>query len=36
MYIAHNKESATIRNMKSEWWGALFFEEEKYQGKGNL
>jgi hypothetical protein len=35
MDIAHNKESATVRNLKSEWWGASLVQE-KYQGKGNL
>jgi len=32
----HNKQSATIRNLKLEWWGApLVQEENKYQVKGN-
>jgi hypothetical protein len=34
--IAHNKESATVWNLKPEWWGAPLVQEEKYQGKGNL
>jgi hypothetical protein len=34
--IAHNKESATIWNLKPDWWGAPIIQEEKYQGKGNL
>jgi hypothetical protein len=34
--IAHNKESATIWNLKPEWWGAPVVQEEKHQGKGNL
>jgi hypothetical protein len=31
--ITHYKESATIRNLKPEWWGSLLVLEEKYQGK---
>jgi hypothetical protein len=31
--IAHNKESATVSNLKSEWWGAPLVQEEKHQGK---
>jgi len=34
--IAHNKESATVWNLKPEWWGAPLVEGEKYRGKGNL
>jgi hypothetical protein len=34
--IAHNKERATIRNLKPEWRGALLVQEEKYQEKGNV
>jgi hypothetical protein len=30
--MAH-KESATMFNLKSEWWGAPLVQEEKYQGK---
>jgi hypothetical protein len=33
--IAHDKESATILNLKPDWWGAPLVQE-KYQGKGNL
>jgi hypothetical protein len=33
MNIRHYKESATIRNLKPEWWGSPFVEEEKYQEK---
>jgi hypothetical protein len=31
--IIHHKESATIRNLKPEWWGLLLVQEEKYQEK---
>jgi hypothetical protein len=31
--IAHYKESATIRNLKPEWWGSPLVQEEKYQEK---
>jgi hypothetical protein len=31
--ITHYKESATIRNLKPEWWGSPLVQEEKYQGK---
>jgi hypothetical protein len=31
--ITHNKESATIRNLKPEWWGSPLVQEEKYQEK---
>jgi hypothetical protein len=31
--ITHYKESATIRNLKPEWWGSLLVQEEKYQDK---
>jgi hypothetical protein len=31
--ITHYKESATIRNLKLEWWGAPLVQEEKYQEK---
>jgi hypothetical protein len=34
--ITHNKESATIWILKTEWCGAALVQEEKYQGKGNL
>jgi len=34
--IAHNKESATVWNMKPEWWGAPMVQDEKYQRKENL
>jgi hypothetical protein len=29
--ITHYKESATIRNLKPEWWGSPLVQEEKYQ-----
>jgi hypothetical protein len=28
-----HKESATIRNLKPEWWGSPLVQEEKYQEK---
>jgi hypothetical protein len=28
--ITHYKESATIRNLKPEWWGSIQVQEEKY------
>jgi hypothetical protein len=31
--IIHYKESATIRNLKPEWWGSPPVQEEKYQEK---
>jgi hypothetical protein len=31
--IAHYKESATIINLKPEWWGSPLVQEEKYQEK---
>jgi hypothetical protein len=31
--ITHYKESATIRNLKPEWWGSPLIQEEKYQEK---
>jgi hypothetical protein len=31
--ITHYKESAKIRNLKPEWWGSPFVQEEKYQVK---
>jgi hypothetical protein len=31
--ITHYKESATIRNVKPEWWGSPLVQEEKYQEK---
>jgi hypothetical protein len=31
--IAHYKESATIRNLKPEWWGSPLVQEKKYQAK---
>jgi hypothetical protein len=31
--VTHYKESATIRNLKPEWWGSPLGEEEKYQEK---
>jgi hypothetical protein len=34
--IPHNKKSATIRNMKPQWWKEPVVQEKKYQGKGNL
>jgi len=34
MDIAH-KGSATVWNLKPEWWGAPLVQE-KYQGKGDL
>jgi hypothetical protein len=34
--ITHNKESATVWNLKPELQGAPLVQEEKYQGKGNL
>jgi len=33
--IAHNKENATIWNLKPEWWDAPLVEEDKYQWNGN-
>jgi hypothetical protein len=31
--ITHNKESATIKNLKPGWWGSPLVQEEKYQEK---
>jgi hypothetical protein len=31
--ITHYKESATIRNLKPEWWGSPLVQEEKYEEK---
>jgi hypothetical protein len=31
--ITHYKESATIRNLKPEWWGSPLVQEENYQEK---
>jgi hypothetical protein len=31
--ITHYKESATIRNLKPEWWGSPLVQEEKFQEK---
>jgi hypothetical protein len=31
--ITHYKESATIRNLKPEWWGSPLAQEEKYKEK---
>jgi hypothetical protein len=31
--MTHYKESATIKNLKPEWWGSPLVEEEKYQEK---
>jgi hypothetical protein len=31
--ITRYKESATIRNLKPEWWGSPLVQEEKYQEK---
>jgi hypothetical protein len=31
--ITYYKESATIRNLKPEWWGSPLVQEEEYQGK---
>jgi hypothetical protein len=31
--FTHYKESATIRNLKPEWWGSPLVQEEKYQEK---
>jgi hypothetical protein len=31
--ITHYKKSATIRNLKPEWWGLPLVQEEKYQEK---
>jgi hypothetical protein len=31
--ITHYKESATIINLKAEWWGSPLVQEEKYQEK---
>jgi hypothetical protein len=31
--ITHYKESATIRDLKPEWWGSPLVQEEKYQEK---
>jgi hypothetical protein len=33
MNITHYKESATIRNLKPEWWGSPLVEGEQYQEK---
>jgi hypothetical protein len=30
---SHYKESATIRNLKPEWWGSPLVQEEKYREK---
>jgi hypothetical protein len=30
--ITHYRESATIRNLKPEWWGSPLVQEKKYQG----
>jgi hypothetical protein len=30
------KVTATVWNLKPEWWGVPLVQEEKYQGKGNL
>jgi hypothetical protein len=31
--VTHYKKSATIRNLKPEWWGSPLVQEEKYQEK---
>jgi hypothetical protein len=31
--ITHYKESATVRDLKPEWWGSPLVQEEKYQEK---
>jgi hypothetical protein len=31
--ITHYKGSATFRNLKPEWWGSTFVQEEKYREK---
>jgi hypothetical protein len=31
--FTHFKESATIRNLKPEWWGSPLVQEEKFQEK---
>jgi hypothetical protein len=31
--ITHYKESATIRNLKPEWWGSPLVQEERYHEK---
>jgi len=31
--IAHNKESATVRNLKPEWWDAPVVQEVKVLGE---
>jgi hypothetical protein len=31
--ITHYNESATIINLKPEWWGSPLVQEEKYQEK---
>jgi hypothetical protein len=31
--MTHYKESATIRNLKPEWWGLPLVQEEKSQEK---
>jgi hypothetical protein len=31
--ITHYRESATIRNLKPEWWGTPLVQEEQYQEK---
>jgi hypothetical protein len=33
MNITHYKESATVRNLKLEWWGSPLVQEEKFQEK---
>jgi hypothetical protein len=33
--ITHHKESATVWDLKPEWWGSPLAQEEKYQGKEN-
>jgi hypothetical protein len=31
--ITHYKETATIRNLKPEWWGSPLVQAEKFQEK---
>jgi hypothetical protein len=34
--VTHHKESATIWDLKPEWWGSPLAQGEKYQGKENM
>jgi hypothetical protein len=33
--ITHHKKSATVGDLKAEWWCSPLAQEEKYQGKEN-